>query len=410
VATTRETNGTTPAAGASTSAEPGPAQNWAALLALLAGNFITGVVVLAPTGMLNEVSAGLSVSLPSAGLLITLGAIVLCIGSPLVVWATAVFDRRLLLATSLALVALGHVAAALAPDFTTLLVSRLLMLVAAAAFTPQAASTVALMLPERHRASAISFVFLGWSLSVAAGLPIVTLLAAHVGWRVALAAVAVVAVLVAALVASAIPRGLRGAPLSLVSWAQIVRNRRIVLILVITAFWMAGYFLIFAYFAPVLSRLTGASPTITAWLFALSGVMAVLGNVAATRLVNRLGQYPTALVFLLALFFGAFVWAVGAGSLVVMGAGAALAGLGFAAFNSVQQGRLVTEAPTFASASVALNTSCIYVGQALGSGIASALYSHDALIAMGYAATAFMLAALAVLALTRPSIGRERRL
>lgn len=370
-------------------------------MALLAGNFITGVVVLAPTGMLNEISAGLSVSLPAAGLLMTFGAVVLCFGSPLIVWATSAIDRRLLLATSLALVALGHLAAAIAPNYSILLTLRLSMLVAAAIFTPQAASTVALMVPERHRASAISTVFLGWSLSVAAGLPLVALLAGHFGWRAAYGALGVAALLVGAFVAFAVPSGLRGTAMSLTSWGHVMRNRRILLLLSITALWMGGYFLIFAYFGPVLSQLTGATPSIIAGFFALVGVMGFLGNVAASRLVDRLGQFPTALVFLFALFGGALVWALGAGSLVLMGAGAALLGLGFAAFNSVQQGRLVSEAPTAASASVALNTSCVYIGQALGSGIAVALYSHGQFVAMGYVATAFMLAALAVMALTR---------
>lgn len=373
-----------------------------ALMALLAGNFITGLVVLAPTGMLNEISAGLSVSIPSAGLLVTFGAVVLCLGSPLMVWATAALDRRLLLGTTLALVALGHFGAALAPTYSILLALRLVMLVAAAIFTPQAASTVALLVAERHRASAISLVFLGWSLSIAAGLPLITLLASHFGWRAAYVGLGAAALFSGIFVAFAVPSGLRGAALSLASWGRIVRNRRIVLLLSITALWMAGYFTIFAYVGPLLSRLTGASPGIIAGFFALVGAMGFLGNVSATRLVDRIGQFPTALMFLLALFFGALAWAVGAGSLVLMGIGAAFLGLGFAAFNAIQQGRLVSEAPAFASASVALNTSCIYIGQTVGSGVALVMYSHGMLVAMGYVATAFMLAALCVMTLTRP--------
>lgn len=375
-----------------------------ALLALLAGNFITGLVVLAPTGMLSEIASGLSVSVPTAGLLLTFGAIVLCVGSPLTVWATALLDRRMLLAGTLALVAVGHFGAAAAPSYSILLVLRLLMLVAAAVFTPQAASTVALLVAERHRASAISMVFLGWSLSIAAGLPLIALLANSVGWRAAYGVLGIASLLVGVFVALAVPSGLRGAPLSIAHWGRIVHNRRIVLLLTITALWMAGYFTIFAYVGPLLSQLTGAPPGIVAAFFALVGVMGFLGNVTATHLVDRIGQFPTALVFLLALCLGAFAWSVGAGSVPVMGLGAALLGLGFAAFNSVQQGRLVSEAPALASASVALNTSFVYIGQAIGSGVAVALFSHGRLVAMGYAATAFMLTALAALAFTRRGV------
>ena len=72
------------------------------------------------------------------------------------------------------------------PDYGTVLALRLLMLVAAALYTPQAAATVALLVPEKERPGAIAFVFLGWSLAIAGGLPLVTFLTTQFGWRVAL--------------------------------------------------------------------------------------------------------------------------------------------------------------------------------------------------------------------------------
>ena len=138
-------------------------------LTMMLGNFVVGVAILGPAGMLVELATGLSVSFRDAGLLMTFGAIVLCLGSPLVAWATTAIDRRKLLATTLGIIALGHVASAFAPDYNTLLVARLVMLAFAAIYTPQAASTIALIVPERDRAKAISFVFLGWSLALAIG-------------------------------------------------------------------------------------------------------------------------------------------------------------------------------------------------------------------------------------------------
>src|SRR5437870_593094 len=143
------------------------------------GNFITGIAILAPAGMLADLAADLAVSISDAGLLVTYGAIVLCVGSPLMAWLTAAVDRRLFLAATLAVLAGGHVASAFAPNYATLLVLRLVMLAVAAIFTPQAASTIALIVTEKERPSAISFVFLGWSLSVAIGLPLVTFSADH---------------------------------------------------------------------------------------------------------------------------------------------------------------------------------------------------------------------------------------
>src|SRR3954462_9905247 len=94
--------------------------------ALMFGNIITGCSVLAPAGMLSELSGGLQVSIRDAGLLITFGAIVLCIGSPLAAWLTSRIERHALLTTTLAVLALANAASAFAPDYATLLVIRLI--------------------------------------------------------------------------------------------------------------------------------------------------------------------------------------------------------------------------------------------------------------------------------------------
>ena len=82
-------------------------------------------------------------------------------------------------------------------------------------------------------------------------------------------------------------------------------------------------------------------------------------------------------------------------------AAAALWGLGFAAINSMQQARLVAANPPLASGTVALNTSCIYIGQAVGSGLGGLLFDRGAFDAIGWMAAVFVVASLGVLALSR---------
>lgn len=152
-----------------------------ALTALMLGNFIIGIGVLAPAGMLHELSKGLAVSIRDAGFLITAGAVVLCFGSPVSAWLTSRFDRRRLLAATLFILAAGQFASALAPNYYTLLAARVFMLAAGALYTPQAAGTATLITSAERRAPAISYVFLGWSFATAAGLPLVSVLATRVG-------------------------------------------------------------------------------------------------------------------------------------------------------------------------------------------------------------------------------------
>src|SRR6266404_4614416 len=215
--------------------------------ALMLGNFVIGTSVLAPAGMLGELSAGLDVSIRDAGLLITFSAIVLCIGSPLTAWLTSRIERHMLLTATLAVLALTNAASAFAPDYATLLVIRLIMLAVGALYTPQAAGTAALIVPEEKRGGTIAYIFLGWSLAAAIGLPLVTFIASRYGWRATYGCIGVAACFSCLLLAWRLPGGLIGAPVDLKTWADLARNRLIVLLLLITTLQVSGQFAVITY-------------------------------------------------------------------------------------------------------------------------------------------------------------------
>ncbi len=362
------------------------------------GNVVVGLAVLGPAGMLAPLAHGLNVGIREAGMLVTYGAVVLCIGSPLIAWLTTRFDRRWLLVTTLALVAVFQAASALAPNYATVLALRLAMVAAAAIYTPQAAATVALIVPERERASAIAFVFVGWSVAIAGGLPLITFVAVHFDWRAAYAMLGVVSALGALLLVPSLPSGLHGRPLSLASFGVIARNNRILIILLITLVQTSGQFVVFIYLAPLLERLAGAGPAIAGAFFAAYGVVGLIGNLIASAIVTKVGPQRTMALFLFATFIGMLIWAVGAGWLAAMGVGVVLWALGFSAINSMQQARLAAAVPDLASASIALNSSMLYVAQAAGSGIGGMLYAAGHPIAMGYAGATLVAAGGALLA------------
>ncbi|MCW5693991.1 MAG: MFS transporter [Pseudolabrys sp.] len=351
--------------------------------------------------MLAILAEGLNVGIREAGLLVTFGAIILCIGSPVVAWLTTRIERRVLLVTTLAVMAAGQAAMALAPNYSVVLVLRLLTLAIAAVFTPQAASTIGLLVSARARSGAITFIFLGWSLAVAAGLPLIAFIAAYAGWRGAFAFSAFASFVPAILLAVGLPGKLFGPPLSLGSFAGLLRNPKILMLLSITILFIGGQFMVFVYLGPILSRLAGASHETIGLMFALYGVMGFIGNVTATRIVGSLGGWKTSVIFLACNFAGLALWTAGAGVLALMAAGITFLGLGFAATNSIQQARLVQAAPELASASVALNTSSVYVGQAIGSGLGGVMYAAGMLRELSMVGVAFVAVAIAIWTLTR---------
>lgn len=372
-----------------------------ALTSLMLGNFATGISVLAPAAMLIELSQGLGVSVNQAGLLITLGAVVLGAGSPITAWLTSRFDRRRLLGVTLGVLTATNFASAFAPDFASLLAIRLVMLAVGVIFTPQAAGVVGMMVPPDKRAGGIAYAFLGWSLATALGLPLVTILASTLGWRASFIGVAAIALVATSLLFWRLPRGLQGAPVDLKTWAALLRNPLVRLLLFGTMVQIAGQFVILTYMGPLLAQLTQATPAMIGLVFGLYGIGGFLGNIIATRIVGSWGAYRTSLLFTICILAGSLIFALGAGFFAVMTAGVVIWGLGFASSNSMQQARLVAAAPAEAGASVSLNTSLLYIGQAIGSAIGGMLFAREMPGAIGYVGAALIFVAVLTVIATR---------
>ena len=230
------------------------------ITALALGNFAVGLSMLLPTGMLGELSSSLDVTIGTVGLLVSLGAGVVCVSPPLVGWTTSRVDRRVLLAAILLWVAIGHMASAFAPNYSSLLVIRLAMLALAGAFTPLAGATAALLVSEDKRASAIASALLGWALAIAVGLPLISIAAPQIGWRATYSLVGILAAVGFLALLVGLPKGLKGTPVIFATWRAVGRNRQLLLLLLITSLLGAGQLVIIAFVGPLLTELTGATP------------------------------------------------------------------------------------------------------------------------------------------------------
>jgi MFS transporter, DHA1 family, inner membrane transport protein len=350
-------------------AVPHEAATSRALWALLIGNFAIGTGVLLPAGMISDLATDLSVSVTHAGWLILAGGIVIGIGAPLFAALTTRVDRRQLLLAAMALYAAGHALSIVAPNFETLLAIRIVTIVAAGIFSPQAAATVGLLVPSERRAGAVAFIFLGWSIASVAGIPLASLIAHYVNWRLAFAAVGLLSVLGFAMVWQTIPRGLKGAPLSLASWTAVFTSPALLIILLVTIASASGQFALLTFLQPLLQTVFAASAPMIALTLTVFGVAGILGNTIASRFVGTWGVSQTvlALVVLMAAGFALITLSVSLGSasagpmaLALAMLGIVVWGLGTFGSNSLQQARLISLAPPLASASVALNTSAIY--------------------------------------------------
>lgn len=367
--------------------------------ALMFGNFVVACAVMVMPGMLDRLAQDLRVSIPVAGQLLSLAALAMCLGAPLFAAFTSRVDRRLLLTLSLLVVAVGHVACALAPDYPVLAALRPLSVLGAAVFTPQAAATIGLLVPVAKRAGAVTTVFLGWSMASVAAMPMGNLLANAISWRAGLGLIALLAFVAAAIVWRVVPTGLQVAPLSLASWLAVARSARLRLILATTLLWCAGQFMVLGYITPLLRQVLGAPPALQATLLVLMGASGLAGSVLLTRHVGRIGPDIGARLALGLISCGLLLWCL---VTLLLPSTAAMVlvilvwGSGSFAFVSSQQARLGASAPALASASIALNSSSLYAGQALGASSGGLLLAAWGPMVLAPAALLTVLLALAL--------------
>ena len=365
-----------------------------ALWAMVFGNFVIGTGVLLPAGLLNQLSSELKVDSATAGLLLLVGGVVVGIGAPILATLTTRVDRRLLLTLSMLLYAGGHLASAFTNDFWSLLIVRALMISAAGIFSPQAAATVGLLVSTERRASAIAFVFIGWSVASVAGIPIGALLGDWIGWRMVFALMAGFSLLSAIAVWLTVPPKLFGVPLNLKSWISVFTSPALLCVLLVTLLSFSGQISVFGYIAPILKQATQANALQISLAFAIAGAAGVLGNTLGSNMVRSYAVHKVIAWALISLCVGFAVFTLMFGSYWGMILGLALWGLGTFSSNSLQQSRLVQLAPPLASATVALNTSAVYLGQAIGSGVGGQLLKNGASAVSGWTALGFLILAL----------------
>lgn len=358
---------------------------------VLVGNFVVACAVMVVPGMLDALAVDLRVSVPQAGQLLSLASLALCLGAPGLAAVTSRVDRRWLLVGSLLAVAAGHVACALAPDHPTLLALRPWSVLGAAVFTPQGATVVGTLVPPERRATAVTTVFLGWSAAAVVAMPMGSLVAGTLGWRAAFVLIAVAALLCAIAAWRAIPQGLQVPALSLQSWLQVARDRRLVAILAATLLWCTGQFIALGYVAPTLRLAAGVPLATMALLMAVQGLAGLGGSLLLAREVGRVGAGRSASLALGLIGLGLLLWG-GAVVLRLPAAGFAVVmavwGAGSFAFVSSQQARLAMAAPALASASIALNSASLYAGQAVGAFAGGLLVATTGYGALGFAGAA----------------------
>ncbi|GAB1582903.1 MFS transporter [Phyllobacterium phragmitis] len=350
-----------------------------ALLSILTLTFCAFSVTTAEfviAGILPEVAAGLSVSIPSAGHLVTAYAVGMIFGGPVLTLLTVAIPRKPLIVALLAVFIIGNLFAAGAPNYVALLAARLISGFVVATFFAMAVVVAASLAGPGRQASAVAKVALGFNLAMILGAPLGTVVGQHFGWRATFLAIAILATVALALLVKLVP--VRGVPTtgSVVSELRVLKSRDLQLALAMTAFGNAGVLMVFVYLAPLLTKAGGFAPETVPALLLIYGIGATLGNLTGGWLSDR-ALMPsiigllTSLAAALALFWLAGQFQLAAATMVfVIGA------LAFSVIPGMQTRVLLTgkSAPTLG---IALNASAFQIAAAFAAWLGGQVIVRD---------------------------------
>ncbi|GAA4837763.1 MFS transporter [Saccharopolyspora rosea] len=260
-----------------------------ALLALAVGAFGIGMTEFVMMGVLPQAAADLGVSIPTAGNLITAYALGVVIGAPALTVLGARLPRKTLLVLTMSMFTVGNALFAFAPTADFGMAFRFLAGLPHGAFFGAGAVVAAGLAGHGKRAKAVSMMFMGLTLANVVGVPLGTLLGQHFGWRATFAVVAAVGVAAIVAIARLVPHQGRPSPKQAAVLEQVAafRHPQVWLALSIVTFGLGGTFACLSYLSPVLTEVSGYSPTAMTMLLALAGLGMTVGNFVGGRIADR---------------------------------------------------------------------------------------------------------------------------
>ncbi|WP_198782187.1 MFS transporter [Shewanella putrefaciens] len=261
-----------------------------ALLALTLSAFAIGTTEFVIVGLIPTMAQDLNVSLPSAGLLVSLYALGVAIGAPVLTALTGNWNRKTVLLSVMSLFVAGNLLAWQAPSYETLIAARLLTGLAHGVFFSIGSTIATGLVPKEKAASAIAIMFTGLTVALVTGVPLGTYIGQTFGWQSTFLAVALLGFI--ALVGSAflVPNSLKQAKAArILTQAKVLAEPRLLLVFAITAVGYGGTFVAFTYLAPILQQVTGFDASAIGAIMLVYGVSVAFGNIWGGKMADKMG-------------------------------------------------------------------------------------------------------------------------
>jgi len=261
-----------------------------ALLALTLAAFAIGTTEFVIVGLIPSIAADLGITLPSAGLLLSLYALSVAVSAPLLTALTGKVPRKPLLLGLMALFTVGNLIAWQAPGYGTLITARVLTGLAHGVFFSVGSIIATGLVPREKAASAIATMFSGMTVAFVTSIPLGTFIGQRFGWPATFLAVSAFGLLALLGAWAFVPKSITHTPPApLLRQMRVLLQPRLLLVFAMTAVGYGGSLIAFTFLAPILQDIAGFTPEMVGVVLLAYGISVAVGNVWGGRLADRQG-------------------------------------------------------------------------------------------------------------------------
>ena len=261
-----------------------------ALFALTLSAFAIGTTEFVIVGLIPTMANDLQVSLPSAGLLVSLYALGVAIGAPVLTALTGKWNRKYVLLFVMTLFVIGNLLAWQAPGYNSLVLARVMTGLAHGVFFSIGSTIATGLVSKEKAASAIAIMFTGLTVALVTGVPLGTYIGQHFGWQATFLTVALLGII--ALIGSAllVPSNLKKSKATKLSaQMKVLTEPRLLLVYAITALGYGGTFTAFTFLAPILEDVSGFNANAISLIMLIYGVSVAFGNILGGKMADKMG-------------------------------------------------------------------------------------------------------------------------
>ncbi len=360
------------------------------ILLLSAAGFTVLTTEFIIVGLLPGIARDLAVSIPQAGLLVTLFAFtVACLG-PFLTAYFARFERRKLFVSIMTLFGLANLLAAVAPNIEVMAVARLLPALALPVFWALASEAAMDLVGAEQAGQAVAKISFGVVCATVFGIPVGALVADALGWRAAFGLLGALAFAKALLLFFFLPTiQVHSAETSLLKQFRVLRSLEMQGHVLLSVLVFCGMFTAYTYLADILERLAGFNGTVVGWCLMAFGAVGLIGNSLGGRAVDRHPLWAS-IGFSLFMIMGMVALIPSIHSTTALAIAMAVWGITQAVLFLVSHVRLMKTAPETPAFGASLNISGANLGIGLGAIVGGHVIDNFGLGSLGYAASGFI--------------------